>query len=53
MQKLAITEFNDAVEVEPAIVEVAVTLQDGSKAVLRMSVFTVTALRQKLNQIGG
>jgi hypothetical protein len=37
MQKLAVTEINDVAEIEPAIFEIAVTLQDGRKAMLRMN----------------
>ena len=51
-QKLAITNIDSVKEVEPAIFEVVVALQDGSKATLRMNAFTLMALGNQINLIG-
>jgi hypothetical protein len=51
-QKLAVSKIDTVKEVEPAIFEIVVTLQDNSKATVRMNAFTLTTLRDQLNRVG-
>jgi hypothetical protein len=50
-QKLAVTKVESVKEVEPSIVEIVVTLANGSKATLRMNVFTMQDLGARFNRI--
>jgi hypothetical protein len=50
-QKLAVTKVESVKEVEPSIVEIVVTLENGSKATLRMNVFTMQDLGARFNRI--
>ena len=50
MQKVAITHIENVDEVEPTVIEIVVTLLDGSTAILRMNTLTMMALRQRLNR---
>jgi hypothetical protein len=51
-QTLSVTKVESVGEPAPAIIEVVVTLEDGSKATLRMNAFTTSVLRAQLNAIG-
>lgn len=50
-QKLAVTKVESAKEVEPSIVEIVVTLENGSKATLRMNVTTMQDLAARFGHI--
>jgi hypothetical protein len=51
-QTLSVTKVESVRESAPAIIEVVVALEDGSKATLRMNAFTMSVLRVQLNAIG-
>jgi hypothetical protein len=51
-QTLGVTKVESVREPAPAIIEVVVALEDGSKATLRMNAFTMSVLRAQLNAIG-
>jgi hypothetical protein len=51
-QTLSVTKVESVREPAPAIIEVVVALEDGSKATLRMNAFTMSVLRVQLNAIG-
>jgi hypothetical protein len=50
-QKLAVAKVESVKEVAPSIVEIVVTLENGSKATLRMNVFTMQDLGARFNRI--
>jgi hypothetical protein len=52
IQRLTITKATSVRQVESGIVEVVVALQDGSKAALRMNVYTARNLANQLNRFG-
>lgn len=49
--KLSVSKIDAVEEVEPAIFEIAMTLEDGSKAQLRMNALTMEALNQALSAL--
>jgi hypothetical protein len=50
--RLDISNIDSVKEVEPAIFEIVVSLQDRSKATLRMNAFTLMALGDQINRVG-
>jgi len=52
ISRLNITKTSSVREVEPGLVEVVVALQDGSKATLRMNIFTARSLGMQLSRFG-
>jgi hypothetical protein len=51
-QKLAVTKIESVKVPEPAIVEIVVMLENGSRATLMMNVFTMQNLAAQLDRIG-
>jgi hypothetical protein len=50
--RLDISKIDSVKEIEPAIFEIVVSLQDNSRATLRMNGSTLTALGDRINRVG-